>query len=276
MPVLLENSDIDLEAEAVDDVMTADEEATELASFLTVGAVGDLSHGGQVGRAEVFPTQNHQRVSTPRATARRAWTWNGTETTMPLAWNPEGTQHDGGRHYLRKRHCLCCGVSGFVGTCRDCIRSHCSGCNGGTDKKKIIPLNYLSKEKVPFPQKFYGAIDCFLPTCVRRGGRGFKSEEDMRMHARGLHRMEYASYMETSVARQGNETDALRKRVDELTSILMQGPALKPQPMPSIETVLKTDIPRAKRTEAQKRAAQNLGAGSKARAAVRAAAVGAT
>ena len=82
--------------------------------------------------------------------------------------------------------------------------------------------------------------------------------------------------MEASVARQGNETDALRKRVDELTSILMQGPALKPQPMPSIETVLKTDIPRAKRTEAQKRAAQNLGAGSKARAAVRAAAVGAT
>ena len=224
MPRVLQDNEVDLEEEGLDSVLTADEEAAERASLRAVpDQVGDLTDGGQVGRARVFPMENGQAASKGRAAARRAWTWNGSETLLPLAWNPEGTVHDGARPYLRKKHCLCCHQGGFKGRqCPNCVRNRCVGCGGSTDPKKIIANFYLSKEKVPFPQRFYGDIPCFLPMCPRQGSMGFKADEDMRMHARTAHRMEYESYQEAQQFRRADETESLRRRLDEMGSLLMR------------------------------------------------------
>ena len=230
MPRVLADNEIDLEEEAVDLVMTAAEEASALASFKTPAVAGDLSDGGQFGRAHIYPTKDGVKQMRGRAAARRAWMWDGTETVLPLAWDPEGKHHDGARKYLRKKHCLCCHEAGFTGECRRCVRSNCERCAGGTDKSKIIPNFYLSKDKVPFPQKFYGPVDCFLPMCVRRNGAGFKSDAEMRMHARGVHREEYASYTESEQARKVGDTEALSRRVDELTSMLLRQ-GMQPPPV---------------------------------------------
>ena len=221
MVKLLEQSEIDPEVAALDEVMTAGEEAQELASFTSdSGEVGDLSDGGRVGRATLYPTRAGKRIMRGRAVARRAWMWDGTESVLPLAWNPEGLKSDEGRAYLRKRHCLCCGDSGFKGQCPRCVRGNCSGCAGGTDKKKNIRNFYFNKEEVPFPQKFYGSINCFHPLCIRREGKGFKTEEDMRLHARSRHRMEYASHMETLAERRNTETADLRKELADLRGLI--------------------------------------------------------
>ena len=210
----------------MDLVMTAAEEAAELASFraqpASTSIYKDLTDGGQVERANIFPTKGGVRQARGRAAARRAWRWDGAETLLPLAWNPEGTTHDGARHYLRKKVCICCHEAGFMRECQRCVRANCVGCGGGTDKAKVIPCYYLSKEKVPFPQRFYGDIDCFLPMCARKGGMGFKAEEDMRMHARTMHGQEYASFMEAEQSRKASDTDDLRQQVAELRSLLFR------------------------------------------------------
>ena len=207
MPVLLEDSEIDLEGEALDVTMS---EASEMLRAAPV-PVDDLRDG-----------KRGNRITKGRAVARRAWMWDGTETVLPIAWNPEGTKQDGGRSYMSKKHCLCCNAGGFRGACLKCIRNNCVGCRAGTDKSKIIPNFYLSKEKVPFPQKFYGAINCFQVSCPRKNGMGFKTDEDMRMHARTKHRMEYASRQEALAAIKADETTDLRRRVDELTTLLLK------------------------------------------------------
>lgn len=238
MVKLLDPASIDAEVEALDDVLTPDEEvaAARKFAFDPNKQVGDLSDGGQVGGARLW-AGNDKKAKIGRPAARLAWSWNGTETVLPLAWNPEGNRHDGGRHYLLKRHCLCCRNTGFSGRqCPACAKNNCAQCRGGTDtltthvlengksvKGWIIPAFYLTKDSVPFPARFYGEIDCFLPLCPRHGGKGFLTEEEMRIHARSRHRMEYQAFLETQNMRRQDEVADLRRRLDELASAALRG-----------------------------------------------------
>ena len=260
---LLEDREVDREAEGLDAVMTEAEEASERRNLFSPPVPVDDLRDGRRGN----------RITKGRAMARRAWTWNGTPTVLPIAWNPEGTKQDGGRAYMSKRHCVCCNASGFKGTqCLRCVRSNCVGCAAGTDKTKIIPNFYLSKDKVPaeFQWKFYGSVDCFQRECPRRNGMGFATDEDMRMHARSTHRMEYASRQESLAAGKASENDDLRRRIDELTSIILKNGQAP------IQVVAQVDMPKAPRTAAQREAARKLGENSKARANMRAVARKAT
>jgi len=225
MPRVLAENEVDLEQEAVDAVLTqAEEEAAEAATRLLAAdeRVPDLTDGGVVGGAKLSPRQQGRKVPQGRPAARRAWTWNGSDTLLPLAWNPDGTMHDGARRYLLKKHCTCCGFSGFRGIqCPACVKNSCSGCNSSTVRGKIIPNFYLRKEDVPFPQRIYGNIDCFLEGCPRHGSLGFKTEQDMRMHARTRHKMEYQSYLEERASGGGGGVDlaAVEKRLSDLEAI---------------------------------------------------------
>ena len=197
MPKVLETSQID----QVSEELLAEEQILDAEPFaLDRHIPGDLSDGGRVGGVNIFPTENGQRVARGRATVIRAWMWNGTETTLPLAYEPTGKTHDNAMRYRRKRHCLCCRESGFVGLCRQCRKNECRKCNSGEDRKQHIACFYLRYKDVPFPQEFYGKIPCFLPMCARTGDNGFKSQDEMRMHARNRHRQEYQSHLETAQA----------------------------------------------------------------------------
>ena len=253
MPRILREDEVDLESEVLDGVMTAAEEAETRVKFgQPVAPSGDLSDGGQVGIAKIFPTQGGKRILKGRAVARRAWMWDGTETLLPLSWDPAGKRHDGARSYMTKKHCLCCGTSGFRDECRTCIGRNCNGCGAGTDKKKLIPCFYLRKELVPFQQKFYGEINCFIPICPRQGSQGFKTEEDMRMHARTRHRMEYATRQEIFAQQKSDETGALRSRVDELTRLLMAQNGDKPKRVLTAEQKQRNRVNLAKGRAAKK------------------------
>lgn len=263
--------------EEVDRAMTAAEEAAlakEVAGqFKPSGTAPDLSDGGNVNGVNIRPmTENglapsprkakNQPLPEGRPAARRAWSWNGTESLLPLAWNPEGTAHDGARRYLRKRHCLCCHSGGFqmpagrAVQCPNCVKSRCTNCEASTLRRKvmtpagfeiswpIIPNFYLRKEDVPFPERFYGDVSCFLSMCTRTGARGFKTEEDMRMHAASRHRMEYAAHLQTSAARERREVDELRRRIDDLMLAGRNGNGhAAPVPEPAPQTEAKTAGP---------------------------------
>ena len=219
-------------AETEIDPITDQEEEEASRRFARPGRVGDLSDGGMVGGVRMTPMRDGKKQATGRAAARRGWMWNGTESLLPLAWNPDGTVHDGARKYLLKRHCLCCHTGGFRGAqCPNCVKSNCEQCGGSTDRTKvhvlgsgkviqgwIIPNFYLRKEDVPFPARFYGSIDCFLGFCPRSGGRGFLTEQDMRMHARTRHRMEYQAYQDGLAANRSDEVESLRRRLDAMTT----------------------------------------------------------
>ena len=225
-PRILDESQVDMNEVAVDEVLDSDELrlAEEMSSGTTEFAP-NLTDGGRVRVAELFPMQDGQRVSHGRAVARQAWSWNGTESLLPLAWNPAGKAPDGARRYLRKKHCLCCGNSGFQKpACPLCIKNRCQKCGGRVDKKLVIRNFYLSKEEVPFPQRFYGSVNCFLPGCSRSNGSGFHTEEEMRMHAMTRHRMEYRAHMETVQAGKADEVDRLRDQLNALTAQLIAKP----------------------------------------------------
>ena len=238
MVKLLEPGQIDVETEDVEAVLIADEERR----MATAGRVSagqrapDLSDGGSINGVNVRTMQadghlqDRKAPGKGRAAARMAWTWNGTESVLPLAWQPDGKSHDGAGRYLRKRHCLCCHSGGFRGRCANCVNNNCSQCAGGTDtqtphtlgngkviKGWLIPNFYLHKEDVPFPTHFYGTIDCFLPFCPRSGKLGFLTQEAMRMHARTRHKMEYQAHLESLAAERNDELDSLRRRLDMLT-----------------------------------------------------------
>ena len=230
MVKVLQPNQVDVEQEAVDQVMTQAEEAAANAKFATTANPGDLTDGGMVNGARLRPMAAGRTLPEGRAAARRAWSWNGTESLLTLAWNPDGNRHDGARHYLLKRHCLCCRITGFIGRqCPACVKSRCGQCNSSTDRTTpqtlgngkviqgwIIPAFYLSQDQVPFPERFYGEIPCFLPLCPRRGLRGFKTDEDMRLHAMSRHRMEYRAHVDTVASRRRDEVDVLRARIDDL------------------------------------------------------------
>lgn len=216
----------------------------------------DLSDGGVVNGVRVRPARD-KTVTKGRPAARRAWMANGTETLLPLAWDTDGKIHDSGARYFKKRLCLCCQRGGFKGSqCPDCVKKGCSLCNGSSDPKKIIPCFYRRKQDVPFPTRFYGSIDCFLAGCVRRGGQGFLTNADMRLHARSNHKLEYQAHLESIEADKKDEVTELRQRLDTLMANMSQGAA---QP------------PKRRRTKAQMEAARKLGEASSARAKERAA-----
>lgn len=201
--------DLDLEIAAVDQTLDAAEEA-EVASAFPVGIENapDLTGGGMVGGV---------KVQKGRAAAIRAWMWNGTETSLTLAWTVDGKGHDGGRRYLQKKHCLCCGDSGFrTRYCTKCRRDVCNRCRNSTVSSQIIPAFYLRLQDVPYPQHVYGNIDCFLPSCIRRGIIGFQTEEEMRMHGRSRHGEEYRSWIEVKQSSRADEIAGLQAQVNTL------------------------------------------------------------
>lgn len=254
MPRILEETAADREVDTLNAVMTAAEERDALDAFRQrPGGVADpdLTDGGKFGNVTMYPMKNGMRVEKGRPAGRRAWMWNGTETTLTLAWNPDGTQHDGGRRYLMKKHCLCCNYSGFrTPQCPVCVKNNCFTCRGSTSRKAqkdmrgkefqgyIIPLNYLREEDVPFPVNMYGDVDCMFaymngqPACPRREGKGFKSEGDMLLHASMRHRQEYRIQQDVMARQKTSETDELRRRLDALTNLLLQqgiNPAVEPR-----------------------------------------------
>ena len=234
MPLLLANAEMeDQETEALDAVLDDAAVKAEMERFTQPsGEVGDLSHGGRVGGVNIYPNPTRgsdgRMVSTGRPNARLAWTWDGTETTLPLGWNPEGTEHNGARPHLAKRHCHCCGFNGFkinrkIPGCPMCIRNNCRYCQGGSDRSKIMACFYLRKSKVPYPKEKDRPVDCFLPSCVRRDGNGFKDEADMRLHGRTKHRQEYQSHIESQRSASDRELDQLRQQVAMLTNAVLVG-----------------------------------------------------
>jgi hypothetical protein len=248
-----------LEMDTVEE-LTLDAEAVEEESWRvgSTDGVADLSDGGMVNGVRVRPARD-KNVTKGRPGARRAWMANGTETLLALAYQPDGRTHDSGAHYFRKRLCLCCQRGGFIGRqCPDCVKKSCTLCNNSSDAKKIIPCFYRRKEDVPFPTKFYGSIDCFLVGCIRRGGQGFLTQADMRLHARSMHRLEYQAYLEGLETDKKDEVAELRGRIDTLMANMAQGP-LQPQAQ------------KRERTEAQKAWAKTLGARTRDRAKPRAA-----
>mgnify|MGYP001587766769 FL=1 len=242
MPALLDEKQIDYLGEEVDVQLTAEEEAFETQRYRSTGVAPDLADGGTVNGVRVRPNRDRS-ITKGRAVARKAWMWNGTESVLPLAWDPEGKIHDGARRYLLKRHCLCCGVSGFrARQCPACVKNECNLCGGSTDPKKVIPCFYLRQSQVPFPSKVYGSINCFLASCIRSGARGFLTQEAMRMHARSRHRTEYQAHLETVAASRVDEVQTLREQV----AILMQR---------QISTSA-IESPKKERTEAEKELAK--------------------
>ena len=207
MPRILDEKTVDPFAEeAAAEIAAADEREAELMS------VDDA----------VAEVQGGIKVTEGRASVRRAWSWNGTESMLPLGWNPEGTRNDGALPYLLKRHGLCCGNSGFRGRkCPNCVKNLCANCKSSTTAKQIIKNFYLNPEEVPHQEKFYGDVDCFLPSCPRRGGIGFKTAQDMRVHAMSRHKMEYQAFREAEEADKSSEVDDLRKRIEQLTGLLI-------------------------------------------------------
>lgn len=224
-PKVLDESEIDSAEDALYTALDAEEEQLAADLLGSVGSPGNLADGGKVGAATIFPTVGGQRVEMGRPSARRAWMFDGTETMLPLAWDTDGKVHDYARRYLTKRHCMCCHSAGFRGTtCPVCIRHNCPTCMGRADSKVIIPCFYLRKDNVPYPVKFYGDVDCFLPFCARRGGQGFLTQEDMRMHARSRHRMEYQAHQETLQANKNDDVDDLRQQLNALMAQRLQEP----------------------------------------------------
>lgn len=232
MPNVLDEATVDNVAEQIANDLVEEREA--FAKFAPSAGGVDLSNGGTIGGVRLRPVgpdgrlPSHRAAQTPgRPVVRRAWMWNGTESTLPLAYTPDGKRHDGAMHYLLKRHCLCCHNGGFMGShCPNCAKNNCEQCRGGTDTQTeqrldsgktvrgwIVPNFYLHKEDVPFPAKFYGSIDCFLSFCPRSKGRGFLTAQDMRMHARSRHRLEYQAFIESQTAAGTDTLDQLRAQV---------------------------------------------------------------
>lgn len=241
-PRVLETADVDQETDVADATLTEAEEREMREQFVRTPAqsIKDLTDGGTVNGATLYPVQGGVRQEKGRPTVRQGWMWNGSESTLPLAWDTDGKVHDGARAYLLKRTCTCCGESGFKKAqgrpllCLRCVRRNCAKCAGGmsqvaqtlpngkTIRGFLIPTFYLRKEDVPFPQRFYGTVDCFLASCVRRGSMGFLTEDDMRVHAMGLHSMEYQANLASVAARGNRENDSLRTMVNELTAQVLR------------------------------------------------------
>ena len=221
MPKAMTDTEIDLIAEEVDQQMmdTGEEPNAPRHKVDLSGNFGDLSNGGTVGQARVIPVGDSGRVifdkklrEAGRATVRNVWRWDGTPSTIPLAYEPSGKRHDGGRKYLLKRHCVICNYGGFYGpVCPQCRKD-------GREIAPPAPLYYLKREQVPNPQRYFGDFDCFVPTCIRRGKYGFISEEQMREHAMSKHVREYRAHQDSQQAGSAREIASLRETVNMLVA----------------------------------------------------------
>ena len=220
MVKLLQATQKDLEQDATDTILTAAEEAMARSKFASTGTPGDLSDGGVVNGVRITPMIGGRPTSSGRPAAREAWKCDGSWTVLTLAWNPDGTRHDGARPYLLKNHCECCNAAGFrARQCPACVKSNCTRCRGGTAPGKLHRNFYLRREDVPHPVNVYGDVACFLPECIRRGVIGFKTQEEMRFHARSRHKMQYQAHMETLAEAKTSELTSLRERLDALTRV---------------------------------------------------------
>lgn len=171
----------------------------------------------------------------------RAFMWDGSETTVVLKWDIHGKTHDGGRHYLGKKHCICCGFSGFREHCTKCRKDTCSRCRSGNDRKQIIPAIYLREADVPFPQLIYGQVDCFLPTCIRKGDRGFRDLEEMHMHATGRHTAQFQAYRQVQESQETSQVTRLQQQVAALTAAMLTGKTSVDEPAPKRRTRAKKE-----------------------------------
>lgn len=185
--------------------------------------------------------------------------WDGTPTVLTLSWNPDGTQHDYGHKYLAKKHCLCCGNSGFKRHCLKCRKDSCSVCQRATDKSKIIPCFYLKKDDVPYQAKFYGDVNCFLPTCARRNSQGFQTEEDMRMHAMSRHTKQYEAHEAVKQATQTSEMDQMRAQINALTADRLNNSGRVAEMLRAPEAPLYVSDKPAKPKRKKRRSSKNLG-----------------
>ena len=176
---------------------------------------GDLSNGGRVGNVDLRVAGESGRVSFKerekgRPTVRNVWLWNGTPSTIPLSFTPDGKTHDSGMRYLMKRHCTVCNFNGFYGqTCPECRKA-------GREIAPPVPCYYLSRAKVPENMQFFGTVDCFVQTCVRKGKHGFLDDAQMRQHAMSRHRQEYRAFQDSQQSRQTAEMDAMRAQLNAL------------------------------------------------------------
>ena len=247
MPQVLE--ELNLESDVLDAQMTEAEEAAAHASLAIPAGWAkdpDLSDGGQFGAVKLTPYVAGRPSEKGRPAARRAWSWTGAESLLPLAWNPDGTIHDGARRYLLKKACICCRKGGIktapgkVPVCPQCAKNNCGICRGGTDavtvnqlkngksiKGWLVPNFYLRLADVPFPEHVYGTIDCFLEACQRRGAFGFKTDADMRMHATSRHRVEYRVHQDSLAASKTDEVAELRATGNALL-LRLAGPQVAP------------------------------------------------
>ena len=247
MPRLLTEAELDPVSEQVDATLTAEEEKGIPWLNPDKGAAhGDLSTGGSVNGVKVTPYSGWggTPLERGRPVGRRAWDVFGTESVLALKWNPDGDVHDGARSYLQKRHCTCCHFGGFrlgpkLRGCPQCIKNNCARCVGGTVRANIIPQFYLRETDVPFPVKRYGSVDCFLPLCPRREGVGFKTQEEMILHARAKHRGEWEAHLQVAalgrveeVTSMREELAFMRRRMEQLQAPQPQAVAVAEQPAP--------------------------------------------
>lgn len=219
MPKAVTDAEIDPIAEEVDLQMmeTGEEIGIPQHKVDIEGNFGDLSNGGSVGSAEVIPVGKSGRVifdkklrEPGRPTVRQVWMWNGTPSTIPLAYESTGKRHDGGRRYLLKRHCTVCLYTGFLGPiCPQCKKD-------GRELAPPIAAFYLKKSQVPKPATYFGNVDCFVPTCIRRGQYGFLDEMRMREHAMSKHSREYRAFQDSQQASSVKEIEMLREQVHSL------------------------------------------------------------
>ena len=239
MPKYLSPNDVDPIAEEVDRILVDEgEDVTSPVHKFDPNQVGDLSDGGNVGGVKVVPTGasgtvNFDKPEQGRPNAREVWTWDNRASTIPLAWNAAGNQHDGGRRYLLKRHCVTCNFSGFFGRrCPACRKANRP--QGG-----ITPAFYLRQKDVPMAQVFFGKVDCLIAGCIRHGEYGFKSQVEMRQHAMSKHRMEYRAYQDQEASTKDTELVSLRQRLDALTNAALVAPApvAAVAPMPGEQVV---------------------------------------
>lgn len=225
MPKALTEAEIDPIAEEVDEQMqqTGEQAGIPMHKVDTTGNYGDLSDGGRVGSAEVIPVGesgrvvfDKQRREPGRPTVRNVWMWDGRPSAIPLAYEPSGKRHDGGRRYLLKRHCVVCNYTGFYGqACPQCRKD-------GRPLAPPIAAFYLKKELVPQPGRYFGTVDCFVPVCTRRGQYGFLDEAQMRQHAMNRHRQEYRAFQDSQQARSEREIADLRAQVNALLMARIQ------------------------------------------------------
>lgn len=224
-------ADVDPIAEQVDQEMmeTGEDAGIRLHKVDAAQYSGDLSDGGKVGDVTVVPVGESGRLQYDkkrgflpepgRPTVRNVWLWNGVPSTIPLAYTPSGKQHDGGRRYLLKRHCTVCNNTGFYGpVCPQCKKN-------GRELAPSVPAYYIKLEKVPERHQFFGAVDCFVAVCPRRGKYGFVDEPQMRQHAMSRHRMEYRAFMDAQGASTKTEMDAMRQQITALMTAQITGRA---------------------------------------------------